>query len=42
MKINYVTKDRFYAVCIADGEVCDEFEASDMCRVVNAELHILD
>ena len=42
MKILDVLKNEYYCVCIADGEICDEFEASDMCRVVEAELYILD
>ena len=42
MKINDVTENKYYAVCVADGETCDEFEPSDMCRVVETELHILD
>ena len=42
MKVYNESKDEYYAVCIADGEINDEFEDSDMCRVVEAELHILD
>ena len=41
MKIYSVLKNEYYAVCIVDGEI-SEFEPSDMCQVVNAELHILD
>ena len=42
MKVFDVRRDEYYCVCVADGEICDEFEASDMCRVIKAELHILD
>ena len=42
MKVYHDLKDEYYGVCIADGEICDEFEDSDMCRVVETELHILD
>ena len=42
MKVYDGLKDEYYAVCIDSGEINNEFEDSDMCRVVNAELHILD
>lgn len=42
MKVYSVHKNEYYAVCIASGDICDEFEFADMCRVVNTELHILD
>lgn len=42
MKVYYDIKGKYFAVCLADGEFCEEFEPSDMCRVVEAELYILD
>ena len=42
MKVYNVCKREYFAICVADGETCDEFEFSDMCRVVKSELHILD
>ena len=42
MKVYHDLKNEYCAVCMADGEICSEFELADMCRVVKAELHILD
>ena len=42
IKTYYDIGGKYIAVSLVDGEICDEFESSDMCRVVNAELHILD
>ena len=42
IKFYYDIEDKYFVACLEDGEVCNEFEPSDMCRVVNAELHILD
>lgn len=41
IKTYYDIEGKYIAVSLVDGEIYDEFEASDMCRVVNAELHIL-
>ena len=41
MKVYNVCKDEWHAVCLANGEI-EEFELADTCKVVNAELHILD
>ena len=42
MKIAHMLKNEYYGVCVANGKIYDDFEPSDMCRVVEAELHILD
>ena len=42
MKVYDDLKDKYYTVCIDSGEINNEFEDSDMCRVVETELHILD
>ena len=42
MKVYHDLKDEYYAVNIPDGEICDEFEPTDICRVIETELHILD
>ena len=42
MKVYDVLQEKYYGACIVDGEICDTSEFPDMCRVVNAELHILD
>jgi uncharacterized protein YciU (UPF0263 family) len=42
MKIYNDLDNEYYAVCMSDGEICNEFKPSDMCYVVKTELHILD
>ena len=42
MKVSHMLKNEYYGVCVANGKIYDDFEPSDMCRVVEAELHILD
>ena len=42
MKVFNTLKDEDYGVCVANGKIYDDFDPSDMCRVVEAELHILD
>lgn len=42
MKVYHELDNEYYGVCIVDGEICDKFESSDICRVVETELHILD
>jgi hypothetical protein len=42
MKVYHDPSNKYYAVCMGDGEICEEFEFADMCRVVRTELHILD
>ena len=42
MKIFNESTNKYYAVCIEDGEICDEFESGDICQMVEAKLHIID
>lgn len=42
LKIRDSLKNEYYGVNVASGKIYGEFEFSDNCRVVNAELHILD
>ena len=42
MKVYYGVEGIYFVVCLEDGEIYNDFTPQDMCRVVNAELYILD
>lgn len=42
MKIFHTLKAEYYGVCVANGKIYDDFESSDICRVVETELHVFD
>ena len=42
LKVFNKLKNEYYGVCIAEGTIYEDFNFSDKCRVVKAELHILD